>query len=96
MCDSPPGSGPAAIAVPRAATGPAVDPVALEPVGEIVIIALVDNVYDGPLAGDERSTRAPLTAGVAEAPQFENGLTAAGLLAEHGFSALVTGAAAPR
>ena len=90
MCDSPPDSGQVARAVPRAATGPAADPIALEPVDEIVITTLVDNVYDGLLAGDERSTRAPLSAGVAEAPQFENGLTAVGLLAEHGFSALVT------
>ena len=90
MCDSPPDSGAVARAVPRAATGAAVDPIALEPVDEIVITTLVDNVYDGLLASDERSTRAPLSAGVAEAPQFENGLTTVGLLAEHGFSALVT------
>ena len=90
MCDSPPDSGQVARAVPHAATGAAVNPIALEPVNEIVITTLVNNVYDGLLAGDERSTRAPLSSGVAQAPQFENGLTSVGLLAEHGFSALVT------
>ena len=90
MCDSPPDNGQAARAVPRAAAGPAVDPVALEPVDEIVITTLVNNVYDGLLAGDERTTRAPLSAGVAQAPQFETGVTPVGLMAEHGFSALVS------
>jgi len=89
MCDEPAGPGQVLTAVPRPATGPAVDPVALEPVDEIVITTLVDNVFDGLLEGDERTTRAPLGAGLAEAPQFETGLTAVGLLAEHGFSALV-------
>ncbi len=90
MCDSGPGTRQAATAVPRAASGSAVDPIALEPVDEIVITTLVDNVYDGLLEGDERTTRAPLNAGLAEAPQFETGLTAVGLMAEHGFSALVS------
>ena len=90
MCDSAPDTRQAATAVPRAATGSAVDPIALEPVDEIVITTLVDNVYDGLLEGDERTIRAPLNAGQAEAPQFETGLTAVGLLAEHGFSALVS------
>ena len=90
MCDAPADPSQVATAVPRPATGPAVDPVALDPVDEIVITTLVDNVYDGLLASDERATRAPLSAGLAEAPQFETGLTAVGLLAEHGFSALVS------
>jgi 7,8-dihydropterin-6-yl-methyl-4-(beta-D-ribofuranosyl)aminobenzene 5'-phosphate synthase len=76
--------------VPRPATGSAIDPIALEPVDEIVITTLVDNVYDGLLTSDDRSARAPLSAGLAEAPQFETGLTAVGLVAEHGFSALVS------
>ena len=42
MCDSPPDSGQVARAVPRAATGPAVNPIALEPVDEIVITTLVE------------------------------------------------------
>ena len=90
MCDAPPDPRQVAAAVPRPVTGSAVDPVALEPVDEIVITTLVDNVYDGLLEGDERTTRAPLSAGLAEAPQFELGVTAVGLMAEHGFSALVS------
>jgi 7,8-dihydropterin-6-yl-methyl-4-(beta-D-ribofuranosyl)aminobenzene 5'-phosphate synthase len=76
-------------AVPRPAPGLAVDPIALDPVDEIVITTLVDNVYDALLAGDERTTRAPFGVGTARAPQFEGGSTAVGLMAEHGFSALV-------
>ncbi|MGI8447808.1 MAG: MBL fold metallo-hydrolase [Streptosporangiaceae bacterium] len=90
MCDAPADPSPVVTAVPRPATGSAVDPIALEPVDEIVITTLVDNVYDGLLASDERATRAPLSAGLGEAPQFETGLTGVGLLAEHGFSALVS------
>jgi 7,8-dihydropterin-6-yl-methyl-4-(beta-D-ribofuranosyl)aminobenzene 5'-phosphate synthase len=90
MCDAPADPRQVVTAVPRPATGAAVDPIALEPVDEIVITTLVDNVFDGLLEGDERTTRAPLGAGLAEAPQFETGLTAVGLLAEHGFSALVS------
>jgi 7,8-dihydropterin-6-yl-methyl-4-(beta-D-ribofuranosyl)aminobenzene 5'-phosphate synthase len=90
MCDSPADPGQVATAVPRAATGAAVDPIALEPVDEIVITTLVDNVYDALLTGDTRTTRAPFRAGLAEAPQFETGLTTVGLMAEHGFSALVS------
>ncbi|HEY5354844.1 MAG TPA: MBL fold metallo-hydrolase [Streptosporangiaceae bacterium] len=90
MCE--PGADPrqVALAVPRPAPGSAVDPIALEPVDEVAITTLVDNTYDGLLAGDERTTRAPLSAGLAEAPQFESGLTTVGLMAEHGFSALVS------
>jgi 7,8-dihydropterin-6-yl-methyl-4-(beta-D-ribofuranosyl)aminobenzene 5'-phosphate synthase len=51
---------------------------------------VVDNVYDALLGGDEAVTRAPFTVGTAQAPQFESGATTVGLLAEHGFSALVT------
>src|ERR1700722_701565 len=90
MCDAPADARQVVTAVPRPATGAAVDPIALEPVDEIVITTLVDNVFDGLLEGDERTTRAPLGAGLAEAPQFETGLTTVGLVAEHGFSALVS------
>jgi 7,8-dihydropterin-6-yl-methyl-4-(beta-D-ribofuranosyl)aminobenzene 5'-phosphate synthase len=90
MCGSPPGPGQVARAVPRSAAGPAVDPIALEPVDEIVITTLVDNVYDALLTGDGRTTRAPFSAGLAQAPQFETGSTTVGLMAEHGFSALVS------
>jgi len=77
-------------AAPQPVTGSAVDPIALAPVDEVVITTLVDNVYDALLAGDEAVTRAPFTAGTAQAPQFESGATTVGLMAEHGFSALVT------
>ena len=90
MCDSPMDPHQIAVAVPRPAPGSAVDPIALEPVDEIVITTLVDNVFDGLLTGDERTTRAPLTAGRTQAPQFETGSTTTGMRAEHGFSALVS------
>ena len=77
-------------AAPRPAPGAAVDPITLEPVDELRITTLVDNVYDALLPGDERTRRAPFSAGTAVAPQFEGGRTAVGLLAEHGFAALVT------
>jgi 7,8-dihydropterin-6-yl-methyl-4-(beta-D-ribofuranosyl)aminobenzene 5'-phosphate synthase len=54
------------------------------------LTTLVDNVYDALLTGDNTITRAPLAAGTAQAPQFEPGFTNVGLMAEHGFSALVT------
>ncbi len=75
---------------PRPAPGDAIDPIALEPVDEVTITTLVDNVYDALLAGDSGVTRAPFTVGTARAPQFESGATTVGLMAEHGFSALVT------
>jgi 7,8-dihydropterin-6-yl-methyl-4-(beta-D-ribofuranosyl)aminobenzene 5'-phosphate synthase len=78
------------VVVPRPAAGTAVDPIALEPVDEVVITTLVDNVYDALLTDDARTTRAPFRVGVADAAQFERGRTTVGLMAEHGFSALVT------
>jgi 7,8-dihydropterin-6-yl-methyl-4-(beta-D-ribofuranosyl)aminobenzene 5'-phosphate synthase len=90
MCDVTPGPEQVASALPRPAAGPAVDPIALEPVDEVVITTLVDNVYDALLSSDERVTRAPFGAGPAIAPQFESGSTTVGLMAEHGFSALVS------
>ena len=90
MCVVSAGPGQIAEAMPRAATGPAVDPVTLEPVDEVMITTVVDNVYDALLSGDERVTRTPFTAGTAEAPQFESGSTTVGLMAEHGFSAFVS------
>src|SRR3954447_19596815 len=89
MCD---GDDAAAVraAVPRPAPGPAVDPIALEPVDDVVITTLVDNVFDGLLTGGNGVVRAPLSSGLVAAPQFEGGRTTRGLRAEHGFSALVT------
>lgn len=89
MCGSPSDPRQVAAAAPRPAPGSAVDPITLDPVDEVVITTLVDNVYDALLTGDERTTRAPFTAGQARAPQFETGSTTVGLMAEHGFSALV-------
>ncbi len=69
--------------------GAAVDPVSLAPVDEVVITTLMDNTFDALLTGDARVRRAPIRAGLVDAPQFEDGLTTVGLRAEHGFSALV-------
>jgi 7,8-dihydropterin-6-yl-methyl-4-(beta-D-ribofuranosyl)aminobenzene 5'-phosphate synthase len=77
-------------AMPHPVVGSAADPIALEPVDDVVVTTLVDNVYDALLTGDDTITRAPLAAGTAQAPQFEPGRTSVGLMAEHGFSALVT------
>jgi 7,8-dihydropterin-6-yl-methyl-4-(beta-D-ribofuranosyl)aminobenzene 5'-phosphate synthase len=87
MCS---GEDPAGTTAPRLAPGPAVDPIALEPVDEVVITTLVDNVFDALLAGRDGVARVPMTTGRMAAPQFEGGATVAGLRAEHGFSALVT------
>ena len=72
------------------APGSAVDPITLKPVDGVVVTTLVDNVYDALLGGQDTITRAPFAAGVAQAPQFEAGATQVGLMAEHGFSALVS------
>jgi 7,8-dihydropterin-6-yl-methyl-4-(beta-D-ribofuranosyl)aminobenzene 5'-phosphate synthase len=45
-------------AAPRSAEGPAVDPIALEPVDEVVVTTLVDNTYDALLTGQEGVRRA--------------------------------------
>src|SRR6516165_9824295 len=77
-------------ATPRPVPGSAVDPITVKPVDEVVVTTLVDNVYDALLGGQETITRAPLSAGIAQAPQFESGTTQVSLMAEHGFSALVS------
>ena len=76
--------------MPRQAPGEAVDPIALEPVDEVVVTTLVDNVYDGLLQNSESVRRPSFGSGVAAAAQFEGGSTTVGMMAEHGFSALVT------
>src|SRR5918994_2269083 len=84
--------GPAVVAAaPRAAEGGAVDPIALAPVDEVTIMTLVDNSYDGLMAdmGPARRRTMARTPRV-PAPHFEDGETVPGLVAEHGFSALVT------
>ena len=76
-------------AAPRSAEGAAVDPIGVQPVDEIVITTLVDNVFDALLPAQDGVARPPLASGLVAAPQFDGGGTAAGLRAEHGFSALV-------
>ena len=90
MCESPGTHADAAAATPRPARGEAVDPIRLEPVDEVVVTTLVDNVFDGLLDSNAVATRASYLDGRVPAKQFEPGLTIAGLRAEHGFSALVT------
>jgi 7,8-dihydropterin-6-yl-methyl-4-(beta-D-ribofuranosyl)aminobenzene 5'-phosphate synthase len=68
-----------------------VDPIALEPVDEVVITTLVDNSYDALMADFGPARRARnATIPKVDAPQFVDGQTHTGLVAEHGFSALVT------
>lgn len=90
MCNDQASAGAVGAAMPRPAAGAAVDPIALEPVDEVVVTTLVDNYYDALLASEGAVTRAPFAAGTARAPQFEAERTNVGLVAEHGFSALVT------
>ena len=77
-------------AVPRSAHGPAVDPIALLPVDEVTVTTLVDNTFDALLVSQGDIGRPPIGTGLVVAPVFDGGRTVAGLLAEHGFSALVT------
>ncbi|MEN3263146.1 MBL fold metallo-hydrolase [Pseudonocardia sp.] len=91
MCD---GSGtPAQVAatLPRPAEGTAVDAIALEPVDEVVVTTLMDNSYDALMGDTGPARRTPFSRlPQVPAPQFEEGCTFPGLVAEHGFSALVT------
>ncbi|GAA4705012.1 MBL fold metallo-hydrolase [Pseudonocardia yuanmonensis] len=90
MCDGHATPAEVAQGVPRPAEGPAVDPVHLEPVDEVRITTLVENVFDALLTGDRRVSRVGLGAGRATAAQFLGGAADVGLRAEHGFAALVT------
>jgi 7,8-dihydropterin-6-yl-methyl-4-(beta-D-ribofuranosyl)aminobenzene 5'-phosphate synthase len=77
--------------LPRRVEGEAVDPIALEPVDEVVITTLMDNTYDALLGDTGTVHRTPFARTPAvSAPQFTVGRTVPGLVAEHGFSALVT------
>lgn len=80
----------AASSAPRAAEGPAVDPVTLPEADEVIITTMIDNTFDALLPSAAGVTRAPVSAGRVAAGQFTDGGTVAGLRAEHGFSALVT------
>jgi 7,8-dihydropterin-6-yl-methyl-4-(beta-D-ribofuranosyl)aminobenzene 5'-phosphate synthase len=92
MCDEPgqAAATDAARSAPRAAEGPAVDPVSLPAVDEITVTTLVDNTFDALLASASGVTRPPRGVGRVAADQFAGGEAVAGLRAEHGFSALVT------
>lgn len=89
MCETTDDSAEALSTMPRAAPGEATDPITLEPVDEVVVTTLVDNVYDGLLMDSPGVRRAAFGVGVSAAGQFEDGSTTVGLMAEHGFSALV-------
>ena len=77
------------MSAPRPVTGEAVDPVALEPVDEVLVTTLVDNSFDALLPGTDQVSRTGFVGHVAAA-HFDGGATNVGLRAEHGFSALVT------
>ncbi len=76
--------------LPQQAPGEAVDPILLEPVDEVRITTLVDNVYDGLLLDGQFVSRAALQRCRPSARLFDIGATYAGLRAEHGYAALVT------
>ncbi|MGQ4347971.1 MBL fold metallo-hydrolase [Streptomyces sp. SAS_275] len=75
---------------PRPAPGNAVNPIRLEPVDDVRVTVLMDNTFDALLGGDDHTTRVGFGPVETAAGQFTAGRTAVGLLAEHGFSALVT------
>jgi 7,8-dihydropterin-6-yl-methyl-4-(beta-D-ribofuranosyl)aminobenzene 5'-phosphate synthase len=87
MCAS---DGSPASALPRPADGPAVDPIHLEPVDEVVVTTLMDNVFDALLPPGPGISRVSFGTGTVPAPQFTTGSTVTGLVAEHGFAALVS------
>lgn len=91
MCDATDATAlEAAESAPRPAEGEAVDPISLAPVDEVRVTILVDNVFDALLTGDTKTTRFGFGPLDTNAGQFEKGMTSVGLIAEHGFSALVT------
>lgn len=90
MCNDHGHPAEAAWSAPRAAEGPAVDPVTLPETDEVTVTVMVDNVFDALLASARGVTRPLMGAGRVAAEQFTDGETVAGLRAEHGFSALVT------
>ena len=92
MCTEPGSPDPAAIALaaPRPAPGPAADPIGLEPVDAVEITVLTDNSYDALMTGTRWGSRTRLAqAGRVPAPQYVDGEAAPGLVAEHGFAAIV-------
>lgn len=91
MCESSSTDAEVARSLPRPAHGSAVDPISLEPVDEVIITMLMDNSYDALMGDVGPARRAPLARiPRVAAQQFDEGETSPGLVAEHGFSALVT------
>ena len=68
----------AAWTAPRAAEGPAVDPVTLPEVDEVAVTTMVDNTFDALLASGDGVSRTPMGAGTSPAGQFAGGETIAG------------------
>jgi len=92
MCDDH-GHDPDAVhhSAPRAIGGEAADPITLEPVDEVVVTMLMDNTYDGLLPDMGPAVRNGLIkTPPAPSAVMLDGETKPGLVAEHGFSALVT------
>jgi 7,8-dihydropterin-6-yl-methyl-4-(beta-D-ribofuranosyl)aminobenzene 5'-phosphate synthase len=91
MCEGCGTHAEAAASRPRPAPGAAVDGIAVEPVDEVVITTLMDNSYDALMADSGPAHRTPFARTPARpAAQFVDGHTVPGLIAEHGFSALIT------
>lgn len=76
--------------LPRPAEGEAVDPIGLEPVDAVTVTTLMDNAFDALLPPSDGVERVSFSTGAVPAPQFAGGTTAPGLVAEHGYAALVT------
>jgi 7,8-dihydropterin-6-yl-methyl-4-(beta-D-ribofuranosyl)aminobenzene 5'-phosphate synthase len=78
-------------AMPRPVEGEAADPIALEPVDEVIVTTLVDNSYDGLMVDMGPARRRPMRrTPPVSARLFEEGVTVTGMVAEHGFAALVS------
>lgn len=76
---------------PRKLEGDVVDPVTLDPVDEVVVTMLMDNSYDGLISNQAPAARRGLVATPpTKSSVMVDGETRPGLVAEHGFSALVT------
>lgn len=94
MCDTTNGLQPFPVTTAAVAAADAPGPrlsIPLEAVDDVTITTLVDNVTDL-LATDAGPARRPFIGDAKRGPSalFENGWTYEGLIAEHGFSALVT------
>src|SRR4051794_25931899 len=90
MCGSEVGSAGVRLSSPRPAAGAAGAPITLAPVDAVTATTPVDNTFDALLPDDNRARRVSFGVGTMAASQFEGGATAVGLVAEHGFAALVT------